>query len=62
MADFLVVHGGSHGAWCWERLIAALETLGHRGHALDLPAHGTAGGEPAGGSRRCPSERPGRQP
>lgn len=40
MADFLLIHGGSHGAWCWRRLIAALESLGHRGHALDLPGAG----------------------
>lgn len=40
MTDLLLVHGGSHGAWCWERLIAALAELGHRGHALDLPGAG----------------------
>lgn len=40
MTEFLFIHGGSHGAWCWERLIASLEGLGHRGHALDLPGAG----------------------
>lgn len=40
MADFLLIHGGCHGAWCWERLIGSLAELGHRGHALDLPGAG----------------------
>ena len=40
MTDFLLVHGGSHGAWCWERLIPELAALGHRGFALDLPGAG----------------------
>lgn len=37
---FLLVHGGLHGAWCWERLIPALNALGHEAEALDLPGHG----------------------
>ncbi len=40
MTDFLLIHGGCHGAWCWERLILALAALGHRGFALDLPGAG----------------------
>jgi pimeloyl-ACP methyl ester carboxylesterase len=40
MTDFLLIHGGCHGAWCWEPLIAALAELGHRGHAFDLPGAG----------------------
>ncbi len=40
LTDFLLVHGGSHGAWCWERLLPALAARGHRGHALDLPGAG----------------------
>lgn len=40
MSDFLLVHGGLHGAWCWEKLTAELEALGHRAHALDLPGAG----------------------
>lgn len=40
MTDFLLIHGGCHGAWCWERLIPELEALGHRGFALDLPGAG----------------------
>jgi len=37
MAQFLLVHGAWHGAWCWERLIPALEALGHGAGAIDLP-------------------------
>ncbi len=38
---FVLVHGGFHGAWCWERVILELERLGHEAIAIDLPAHGT---------------------
>ncbi len=41
MANFLFVHGGCHGAWCWDSLIHNLENLGHKGFALDLPGHGS---------------------
>jgi pimeloyl-ACP methyl ester carboxylesterase len=37
---FVLVHGGFHGAWCWERTIRELERLGHEGVAMDLPGHG----------------------
>jgi pimeloyl-ACP methyl ester carboxylesterase len=37
VATFGLVHGASHGAWCWERLIPALEARGHRALAVDLP-------------------------
>lgn len=40
MADFLLVHGAWHGAWCWRDLIAALAARGHRARAIDLPGHG----------------------
>ena len=40
MATFLLVHGAWHGAWCWRKLIPALEARGHRGIAFDLPGHG----------------------
>lgn len=40
MAAFLLIHGASHGAWCWRDLIPALETLGHAARAIDLPGHG----------------------
>lgn len=44
---FVLVHGGFHGAWCWERLIPELERLGHRAVAIDLPGHGTRRDEEA---------------
>jgi pimeloyl-ACP methyl ester carboxylesterase len=37
MSTFALVHGAGHGAWCWQRLIPALEALGHRAWAMDLP-------------------------
>lgn len=36
----LLVHGGLHGAWCWEPIRAELSELGVRTEALDLPGHG----------------------
>jgi pimeloyl-ACP methyl ester carboxylesterase len=38
--DFVLVHGMSHGAWCWERLEPLLRRTGHRVLAVDLPGHG----------------------
>ena len=40
MAEFLLIHGSCHGAWCWRDLIPALAALGHGARAIDLPAHG----------------------
>lgn len=37
MAVFSLVHGGQHGAWCFERLVPELERRGHRAIAVDLP-------------------------
>jgi len=37
---FVLVHGGFHGAWCWERLIPELTARGHAAVAPDLPGHG----------------------
>ncbi|MBV2156726.1 alpha/beta fold hydrolase [Kitasatospora sp. SUK 42] len=36
--DFLLVHGAWHGAWCWDRVRAALDADGWRSHAVDLPS------------------------
>ncbi|MCV7167572.1 alpha/beta fold hydrolase [Mycobacterium stomatepiae] len=38
MTTFALVHGGWHGAWCWELLTPILETAGHDVVAMDLPA------------------------
>lgn len=40
MADFLLIHGSCHGAWCWRDVIPALEALGHTARAIDMPSHG----------------------
>ena len=40
MAEFLLIHGSCHGAWCWRDVIPALEALGHNARAIDLPSHG----------------------
>jgi pimeloyl-ACP methyl ester carboxylesterase len=37
---FAFIHGGFHAAWCWERTIDELRSLGHDGVAVDLPGHG----------------------
>jgi pimeloyl-ACP methyl ester carboxylesterase len=37
---FVLVHGGAHGAWCWELLIPELKSRGHDALAMDLPGHG----------------------
>jgi pimeloyl-ACP methyl ester carboxylesterase len=34
---FALVHGGWHGAWCFEHLAPELEARGHRVVAIDLP-------------------------
>ncbi|KAE8800773.1 Esterase PIR7B [Hordeum vulgare] len=37
---FVLVHGLCHGAWCWYKVVAALEAAGHRVTAVDLAASG----------------------
>ncbi len=37
MATFGLIHGAWHGAWCWTRVTAALEALGHTARTVDLP-------------------------
>ncbi|WIX83037.1 alpha/beta hydrolase [Amycolatopsis carbonis] len=38
MTHFVLVHGGWHGAWCWEAEISALAALGHSATAVELPS------------------------
>ena len=40
MAVFVLVHGGSHGSWCWDACAGALRSAGHRVVSFDLPGHG----------------------
>jgi pimeloyl-ACP methyl ester carboxylesterase len=37
MTTFALVHGGWHGAWCWDLLTPLLERGGHRVVTMDLP-------------------------
>jgi len=37
---FVLVHGGSLGAWSWAAVVAQLQKLGHRAMAVDLPGRG----------------------
>lgn len=41
-AAFVLVHGGWHGAWCYERIVPRLAAAGHAAIARDLPGHGLA--------------------
>lgn len=40
MSKFLLVHGASHGAWCFAKLIKELQNKGYVAEAIDLPGHG----------------------
>jgi pimeloyl-ACP methyl ester carboxylesterase len=42
MTNFVLVHGGSHGAWCWDRLVPHLraDPRVNLVLAVDLPGHG----------------------
>jgi pimeloyl-ACP methyl ester carboxylesterase len=40
MAIFVLVHGGAHGGWCWNKLVPELESRGHRTIAPDLQGMG----------------------
>ncbi len=40
MSTFVLIHGGWHGAWCWDRVAPLLEQDGHEVVRFDLPGHG----------------------
>lgn len=40
MANFVLVHGAWHGAWCWRRVTDALHAQGHRAFAVTLTGVG----------------------
>ncbi|GAA1610971.1 alpha/beta fold hydrolase [Kribbella karoonensis] len=49
---FVLVHGGGHGAWAFERLIPLLVQEGHQVVARDLPGHGLGAQLPRAYSNR----------
>lgn len=40
MADFVLVHGAWHGAWCWQRILPGLWHAGHRAFTVSLTGTG----------------------
>ena len=40
MSTYLLIHGGWHGGWCWDKVKPLLEARGHTVMAPDLPGHG----------------------
>lgn len=40
MADYVLVHGAWHGAWCWKKMLPALWSAGHRAFAVTLSGVG----------------------
>lgn len=40
MATYVLVHGGGHGGWCWDRLTPLLRAAGHDVHAPTLSGVG----------------------
>ncbi|MCA9266270.1 MAG: alpha/beta fold hydrolase [Planctomycetales bacterium] len=40
MSTFVLVHGASHGGWCWFSVKSLLEDFGHVVFCPDLPSHG----------------------
>lgn len=44
MTVFALVHGGQHGAWCFDPLVAELHQRGHQAIAVDLPAEDITAG------------------
>jgi len=47
MTSFVLVHGGAHAGWCWERVVPWLEADARVEHvlAVDLPGHGAKLGQ-----------------
>ena len=40
MACYVLVHGGAHGGWCWDRVAPLLSAAGHEVHAPTLTGLG----------------------
>lgn len=44
MSAFVLIHGGVHGAWCWDPVVGPLRDAGHHVEAIDLPGRGASAG------------------
>ncbi|MCB8914129.1 alpha/beta fold hydrolase [Rhodococcus rhodochrous] len=44
--DVVLVHGGHHGAWCWDAVVESMRNLGYEGniHTPDVPGCGSKRG------------------
>jgi len=40
MATFVLIHGGGHGGWCYQRVARRLQAAGHEAHAPSLTGCG----------------------
>jgi pimeloyl-ACP methyl ester carboxylesterase len=40
MAHFILIHGASHGGWCWEKVVPLLKQHGHTVVTPDMPGGG----------------------
>ena len=40
LATFVLVHGGGHGGWCYQKVARRLQAMGHVVHAPSLPGMG----------------------
>src|SRR5512140_835555 len=40
MANFVLVHGAWHGAWCWRHVVRELVQQGHHAHPVTLTGVG----------------------
>ena len=40
MASYVLIHGGCHSSWCWDKVVPLLREGGHLVEAPDLPGHG----------------------
>jgi pimeloyl-ACP methyl ester carboxylesterase len=56
-APFVFVHGAWHGAWCWYKIVAGLESSGRRATAIDLPGGGIDSTPPNDVTRALQVER-----
>jgi pimeloyl-ACP methyl ester carboxylesterase len=45
VSAYVLVHGGVHGAWCWETVIGPLTDAGHHVQAIDLPGRAATAGD-----------------